>query len=438
MIGVIGLLIAIAALVILSYKGLNAFIASLIAAAIVAVTNWLPFWPSITGDYANAMRAFVGSYFLQFGLGAAYGEFMKVSGAAESVAAKLFKLCGTKMAAVAALLVTLILALGGISAFVIVFAIYPIAAPLFRKANISKNYLPGIVLAASVSLCLAFPGNPTLTNALLTQPQYNLGTNAYAAPIMGTIIGLLGLVLGSLYLKIVSGRDVEKGIGYVVSGSDAIEAIEEKSLPPFATSIIPIITVIVMMFILKSMMPALHTILTSLLTAMFLNVLLNYKTLKGKIVKTFVNGFWNSIPATFLTGGVMGFAGVVQIAPAFQYFINFANSLTTTFNPYVSAVFAVNVVAGITGTALGGLQIFANLMLPNYLATGINPAAFHRIMVIACCGLDTLPHCATFILMCSVCGVTPRDSYKHVFVLTVIIPFIMTAVGILLTFAGIV
>ena len=73
-----------------------------------------------------------------------------------------------------------------------------------------------------------------------------------------------------------------------------------------------------------------------------------------------------------------------------------------TFNPYVSAAVAVNVVAGITGTALGGLQIFANSMLESYLNLGINPAAFHRLMVIACCGLDTLPHCATFITMCTV------------------------------------
>jgi H+/gluconate symporter-like permease len=429
------MLLAIAALIVLSYKGLNAFVASLVASAIIIVTNWMPFWPSLTTEYANAMKNFVGSYFLQFGFGAAYGEFMKVTGAAESVAEKIFKLCGARLAALAAILVTLLLALGGISAFVIVFAVYPIAAPLFRKANVSKDYLPGIVLAASVSLCLSFPGNPTLTNALLTN---YLPTNAYAAPIMGTIAGLVGLVLGGIYVTAATKRDKLKGRGYVVSGTDSEKVTEAKSLPPFWTSILPILAVIAGMFALKNLMPALHTILTSLLFAMFLVVVFNYKTLKGKIVKTFVNGFWASLPATFLTAGVMGFAGIVQVAPGFQYFLNFANSLSTTFNPYVSGAVAVNVVAGITGTALGGLQIFANTMLPTYLSFNINPAAFHRIMVIACCGLDTLPHCATFILMCSVCGVTPKASYKHVFALTVVIPMFMTILCILMAILGIV
>ena len=142
--------------------------------------------------------------------------------------------------------------------------------------------------------------------------------------------------------------------------------------------------------------------------------------------------------ALLLTGGVMGFAGVVQAAPGFQYFVDFANGLTTAFNPYVSASVAVNVVAGITGTALGGLQIFADTMLPNYINLGINPEAFHRLMTIACCGLDTLPHCSTFILMCSVCGVTAKDSYKHVFPLTVVMPILLTVLCILMISVGII
>ena len=80
----------------------------------------------------------------------------------------------------------------------------------------------------------------------------------------------------------------------------------------------------------------------------------------------------------------------------------------------------------------------ANSMLESYLNLGINPAAFHRLMVIACCGLDTLPHCATFITMCTVCGVTPKGSYKHVFPLTVIMPIFLTILCIIMALAGIV
>ena len=46
-IGVIGLLLAIASLIILSYKGVNAFIASLIASLVVIVTNTLRMPPAL-------------------------------------------------------------------------------------------------------------------------------------------------------------------------------------------------------------------------------------------------------------------------------------------------------------------------------------------------------------------------------------------------------
>ena len=158
-IGIIGLLLAISCLIVLSYKGVNAFIASLIASVVVIITNALPFWETLAGSYATGFKNFAGNYFLLFGLAAAYGEFLKVTGSAESVAKVLFKIFGVKWAPLGALLITLLMAMGGVSAFVIVFAVYPVAAPLFRKANITKNLLPGIVLCASVTLCLCLPGN---------------------------------------------------------------------------------------------------------------------------------------------------------------------------------------------------------------------------------------------------------------------------------------
>ena len=71
--GVVGLLLGIAALIVLSYKGVNAFVSSLIAAAIVIITNGMPFWGTFSDSYATGMKNFAGSYFLIFGLAAAYG-----------------------------------------------------------------------------------------------------------------------------------------------------------------------------------------------------------------------------------------------------------------------------------------------------------------------------------------------------------------------------
>lgn len=279
MLGVIGILAAIAILIWLSIKGVNVFVVAMIASVVVIVTNGMDFWPAFTQSFADGFKNFCGNFFLLFGLAAAYGEFMKVTGSAESVADKLFKMFGAKWAPVVCLLVTLLMAMGGISAFVIVFAVYPIAAPLFRKANISKTFMPAIFLGASVSLCLALPGNPTSTNALLTREEYGLGVDAYSAPVMGIIACIVGAVLCSIYLIMKQRKYARLGIGYatlVAEGSKEDEETEKK-LPPFWSSILPIIVVIVMMFLLKKTMGTTECILTSLLVAMGLSVLLNPK-----------------------------------------------------------------------------------------------------------------------------------------------------------------
>ena len=342
-IGVIGLLLAIASLIFLSYRGVNAFIASLIASLVVIVTNMLPFWETFAGGYATGFKNFAGSYFMLFGLAAAYGEFLKVTGSAESVAKVLFKIFGTKWAPLGALLITLLMAMGGVSAFVIVFAVYPVAAPLFRKANITKNLLPGIVLCASVTLCLCLPGNPTSTNALLARPEYGLGVTAFSAPVMGIIACIVGIAIAGVYVTWQAKRQTALGIGYVVSGSDAEIEEDEKDLPPFWSSIIPLLIVVVVMILLKNIMSATDSILTSLCVAILASVALNPKAFFGaekrhSVLKTFTNGMWSSCTsALLLTGGVMGFAGVVQAAPGFQYFVDFAMGLSDMFNPYVSA-----------------------------------------------------------------------------------------------------
>ena len=74
---------------------------------------------------------------------------MEATGAAKSIAVKVTKLIGKKRAILGVLIATALLAYGGVSVFVIVFAIYPIALELFREANISRKLLvPTFMLGA--------------------------------------------------------------------------------------------------------------------------------------------------------------------------------------------------------------------------------------------------------------------------------------------------
>lgn len=95
------------------------------------------------------------------------------------------------------------------------------------------------MLCASVTLCLCLPGNPTSTNALLARPEYGLGVDAFSAPVMGINRLHRGYRPGRDLCHLQARRQTALGVGYVVSGTDALDDDEEKNLPPFWASIIP-------------------------------------------------------------------------------------------------------------------------------------------------------------------------------------------------------
>lgn len=65
-------------------------------------------------------------------------------------------------------------------------------------------------------------------------------------------------------------------------------------------------------------------------------------------------------------------------------------------NPLISLSVAVNLLAGATGSASGGMGIALEALGAKYMelakSTGIDPQAFHRIASLSSGGLDTLPH----------------------------------------------
>ncbi|MGZ6550703.1 MAG: GntP family permease, partial [Tumebacillaceae bacterium] len=97
---------------------------------------------------------------------------------------------------------------------------------------------------------------------------------------------------------------------------------------------------------------------------------------------------------------------------------------STGGHPLISEALAVNVLAGITGSASGGLSIALDVMGKQYLtmaqATGISPELLHRIASMASGGMDTLPHNGAVITLLAITGLTHRQSYKDIFAITVI------------------
>ena len=90
--------------------------------------------------------------------------------------------------------------------------------------------------------------------------------------------------------------------------------------------------------------------------------------------------------------------------------------------PLFNEALTVNILAGITGSASGGmaiaLDIFGKHWLAATAAAGIPPEVVHRVASMASGGLDTLPHNGAVITLLAVCGLTHRESYNDIFALT--------------------
>lgn len=254
MLQVIGLLLAMTLLVVLAFKNWGMIPASLVAALVIVFTNQMNLWEALSVNYATALKNFVGTYLLMFFLGATFGSIMGESGAAKSISLKLVDLLGTDKAILITVLSAAVLSYGGISLFVCVFAIYPIGVVLFKKANISKELFPACMLFGCATFTMvAVPGTPAISNII---PTNYYGTNAYAAPILGITASVIMFITGYFYLTWTNKRLQAKGIGFTPGPNDTEESLNMESdtrLPDWKISILPLLVVIVLIFVLKSL-----------------------------------------------------------------------------------------------------------------------------------------------------------------------------------------
>ncbi len=428
MLGIVGVIVAIILLIILAYKGWNIIPASLFCSLIVILTNSADIWESFAVNYVNGFVFFAGTFFLIFVLGALFGQVMGDSGSANSVSLKLLDIFGEKRAILVVALATSVLTYGGVNVFIVIFTVYPLALILFKAANLPKRLiLASIAIGAGTFTMTALPGSPAIQNLI---PTTLLGTTATAAPVMGIVASIIIFFGGIWYVESQAKKARANKEEFVPGPRDNMDKLSidgTDKLPHWLLSLLPLMVVIVTIIVLRGRIDALYSVAIALSMGIVLTYIFNWKRIKNP-VKSLNDGCVNSIIPLINTAAIVGFGFVVQNVPAFQSFVNYALSLP--FDPLISAAVAVNIVAGITGSASGGLAIFMETMGPALLSTGVNPEALHRIASIASGGLDSLPHSGAVITMLTVMGLTHKEAYKDLGVVACIIPIIALIVAV--------
>lgn len=425
----INIIIGLVLLMALAYFGWSIIWIAPLIALLVAGLEGLDLLPAYTEIYMTGFVDFAKKWFPVFLLGAIFGKLMEETGMAQSVAYKITQFIGKKRAVLGVLVGAAVLTYGGVSLFVVVFAIYPLAIALFREADVSRKLIPAtITLGAFTFTMTALPGTPQIQNII---PTEYFQTTPTAGPIMGVVSGLIMAVGGYLYLAWRSKRLQSKGDGYTEpKDGDEVKEIDASTLPNPYLSILPLLIVVFVLNILKL------DILPSLLIGIIAIMLLSFKKFKT-FIKSINGGAAGSAMAILNTSAAVGFGAVVTAVPSFKQLTELI--LGIKGNPLISEAVAVQLLASITGSASGGMGIALEALGSKYYelsqTSGISAEAFHRIASVAS-GASILPHNGALLTLLAVTGLKHKDSYLDVAVVGFIIPTIAVIAAIILASMG--
>lgn len=448
MLSLLGIFLGLALLMYLAFKGYSIIWVAPVAAAVVALTGGLDIISTYMGPYMVGLVGFVKSWFPAFLLSAIFGNMMETTGAAKTIAVYLTHKLGAKLAIAAIVLSCAVLTLGGVSLFVVVFAIYPLALAMFKEANISRKLIPGaIALGAFTFTMTAVPGTPQIQNLI---PMTYFGTTAMAGPIMGLTATFILFFGGVYYLNWKRSKLEAKGEFYTEpDAAHAAKAKEHEDLPNILVALLPLVTVVSILNALPYFITfteeqkaagrsASEFIVYALLAGIALIFVLNFKK-REHLMKSLAVGSQGALGAIMNTSAAVGFGTVVRAVPGFADLTNILLSIPG--NPLISLAVAVNLLAGATGSASGGMGIALAALGSKYMelakTTGIDPQAFHRIASLSSGGLDTLPHNGAVLTLLNNTGMTHKDSYIDIMVVSLVLPIIATIPAIILAALGV-
>jgi len=477
-VGLAGVLLGLGLLVWLAYRGWSVLLLAPLAALVAAAFAGEPLLARWTQTFMGSAAQFVAQFFPLFLLGALFGKLMEDSGAVGAIAAYMTQKLGARRAVLAVVLAGAIVTYGGVSLFVAYFVLAPMAAGLFRAADIPRRLMPAaIALGSSTFTMSALPGTPAIPNTI---PMHFFGTTSFAAPGLGIIASAVMIATGLLWLGRATAAARRRGEGFDRDRPDTTDAAADDPLvreravvahefdpaeihhgeqapgpPGILPAALPLAVVVLvnllMSFVVLPRMDAdfladpawgattlsavagVWAVATALAAGILTLLALNGRRVPS-LRASMDAGTNASVLPVLSVASLVGFGAVVAAMPAFAVVRDWV--LGIGGGPLVSLAVATNVLAALTGSASGGLTIALDALGPTYMAlaadNGIDPALMHRIAVIGAGTLDILPHNGAVITLLAVCGCTHRESYLDIVVVAIVSSVLALAAVILL------
>ena len=412
-IGVIGIIVGLVFFVIAAMKGWNVLITSVVTAVIIAVTNGMGIADAMLGaksSYVTGLASFVQKNLLIFVGAAILGEYIDKSGAAKSIAQAIMGKVGTKspylvLLAIAA--VGAILTYAGISMFVAMFALIPLARPIFKECNIPWHLFCAAWSLAACSFTMAMiPGVPAIA---WINAANGCGVSMTAAPVLGIVGSIIAIVVSCLYIKFALKRAQAKGETYEITAADS-ETGEQKETPSLFMSLLPLILLIVVI-IAGSQLGVANVVYIGMIVAIVASMIVFNKYIPSQR-DTMGNGAKNALGPALFTSAAVGVGTVAAASVGFT--VIYEAIFNMPGGTYVSAATMAAVLGGVMGSGSGAVGIIAQNFLEPYLATGCDPAALAKIIATAATIGGALPNSGAMFGMLAAMGLNHGNSYKHI------------------------
>lgn len=422
----IAIILAIALFVFLCMKGTNAIVVCCLSAALVALFAIGGFEENFFNVFMSGTMGFMQNMLLIYISGAIFGGILNASGCNDRIGRTMVKLFGQKNVCYIIMVFAMIIAFCGVSPIVIVSYL---AFGLLKQANLPR-YIGMVAMAGAMVLTQqVIPGHAGLANVI---PTTFLGTNLYAAPLMGIPCAILGFLLVALYVHHLVKQAVAQGKGYDPMPGDNQELRPDDDIPPFFVAVLPILFIVIFCFvsILGFGMNSVNAVVYAGFGAAILCFVTCFKYIHSNKFTVWHEALMQLIPVFIATPIVVGFASVVQNTECFNAITGAIMNMN--MNPYVLIVIGTTLMCIMCADCLGGSATFLALMGQQVVAMGAVPAAVHRLCLITSAAFDSMPHNGSIMMILMCYGYEHKDGYKYLLVSNIAIPSAMTILGLII------
>lgn len=389
-------------------------IAAPLSSAVILYLNDLNILEVLNSQYLPGFAEFVQDYLFIFLLSALLGKLMEESDDATSIGEFVLDVLSYRYAAVGIFFASILLSIGGISAFVLIFTIYPIAKKVFEEAELPKSLIIASIAGGNVVVGLTLPGSPQIHNIIMMD---YLNTSSLAGLNLGLVSISVGTAVAVLYLRYRSKSMLAESNKL---DDSILKKPEFNKLLNFLTAMFPLLVVFIFLAVLS------RPPVVALLLGVIISIIKNIK--KIDLLEIINDSISNAMLPLMFAASAMGFGRVISSLPLFKNFLQ--TLLDLPLNPYILIGIITNIAAGLLGSASGGMLLTLSTVGENIVEM-VDPEKLHRIIIIASTGLDTLPHNSAYLAMLAYTGLKFKDTYFDYFIVTLLTPIISLTVAVL-------